>query len=360
MDMTPQNTFEIRSNGLVKVKTFLPEYLNGIKAMIRCAISRNVEWRDSKVYNTNSKKEEISEDRKSKQVTILASDVSKYYLSCLRALLTESTNHYADNVLIDKYVTVVEYLEGDYFNRHTDYENIVSNNCAEHHLVLYLDTPLKGGETCVEIENTVTMSKSDILFDKRLPHWSNTVTEGVKKVALINVLIKYSSGGIKLFDVPLNYKSLSFYDTEGTRDYCYCSIIINDPLAKANSFDIIINRAGHCILTAVNHRVVRNQSVYKKFNDLCLDKFFDTYTVFEYFNEYFDNDDDKNIAWKNISPKNKKILIPRKRSDYKFIKKIVRNSKKINSEIFYYTMSGKCNSEVKYVSFTVSRFYFSA
>ncbi|AUI80569.1 hypothetical protein [White-tailed deer poxvirus] len=317
-------------------------------------------WDHSKIYNVYEEGEHIDiYKRKSKQFIIENNDIIEYIR---HTLLNEfSNNKIIEKIIVDKHITFVKYDCGDYFDNHTDFVQLRSQDCAEYHLILYVQKPKNGGKTKIFLNDDTSIStKENVLFDKTLVHKSTPVKEGIKIVALINVIIKYKIADDILFTIPYLDRLITFHKSESNKDLCYCYIIINNHLAEVDNFGIILDRSGRCLLVNLYSKVIKKRIVDESFDDMCMEVAFNYQDIKEYF-YYLRNEDNKNIAWNTLSKVNKDMWCPMNNNDYTFLEEIVKHvtDKIINENINYYVLSGDCNSEIHYINFKIVKCYFS-
>jgi len=117
----------------------------------------------------------------------------------INELYIEIKNYLNTNIVsISNRGEIVKYGVGGFVAPHTDIANIQSTNCKEKTLVYYIEAPLSGGETVIEVKSqsnefkTFKCKPGDVLiFDKDLIHSCNEILEGTKIIFIGDIFIEY-------------------------------------------------------------------------------------------------------------------------------------------------------------------------
>lgn len=353
---------ETISDGIIKVKTFNDDYFNNVKKIIMDMIKyKNIIWEESKVFDHEKGIEVINtNERQCKQYIIRGlNDIFKVIRKKL--LLSFEFPQKISDIILDNTITLIKYEKGDFFNTHRDFIHFKSKNCYCYHLVLYLNNTSKGGNTNIHIKpNTIFSTKNDVLFDKTLNHSSDIITDGEKNIALINVVIKYNSNNDEtIFKLPYLSENnhINFYEDEGNRKFCYCLVTVNNYSTEVDTFGLILNRSGKCVLVNKYDDIITEKLIFENFDDMCMEISFSYNDIIF---DYLKNEDGKNIAWKALNSSCDEIWYPKSKNDFDFLKDLVKYvNNNLKDKINYYVLTGNCNSEIHYINFNVVRCYFS-
>lgn len=143
----------------------------------------------SLVYNTQTKENELNgEIRKSKRKSIKDKEILNNLKVLLENKISILKNKNLKFDIITDEVDVIKYENGDFFERHTDFDKMISNVMKYYSLIIYLQKPIKGGHFCYYIKNKKYFAINNvILFRNNLDHESSLVEDGEKIILKINV-----------------------------------------------------------------------------------------------------------------------------------------------------------------------------
>lgn len=149
---------------------------------------------NSLVYFSDTKeKNENQNVRKSKFKLLKIDEIFNLWEQLLKIISVNSKEY--TYTLVRNDITYIEYGEGDFFEKHTDYVSFVSNIIEEYTMITCLDADCEGGETIFTLNSDFTYPckksitpKHTVIFRKDLEHEGNIIKSGYKKILTANIL----------------------------------------------------------------------------------------------------------------------------------------------------------------------------
>lgn len=159
------------------------------------------EMNESRVYFTEDETLRVDHElRSSKFKTIEDKELFDMVDNYLE--LINKQDKFYNFSLVKNNLTVIDYKEGDFFDKHSDFLSLTSNIITEFTMILCLDGDCEGGETALHINDNFTYKSinskttgSCILFRKDLTHEGCKIIKGHKKILTMNVNAFEKSNG---------------------------------------------------------------------------------------------------------------------------------------------------------------------
>lgn len=159
------------------------------------------EMNESRVYFTEDETLRVDHElRSSKFKTIEDKELFAIVDNYLE--LINKQDKFYNFSLVKNNLTVIDYKEGDFFDKHSDFLSLTSNFISEFTMILCLDGDCEGGETALHINDNFTYKSinskttgSCILFRKDLTHEGCKIIKGHKKILTMNVNAFEKSNG---------------------------------------------------------------------------------------------------------------------------------------------------------------------
>lgn len=159
------------------------------------------EMNESRVYFTEDETLRVDHElRSSKFKTIEDKELFAIVDNYLE--LINKQDKFYNFSLVKNNLTVIDYKEGDFFDKHSDFLSLTSNFISEFTMILCLDGDCEGGETALHINDNFTYKSKNskttgscILFRKDLTHEGCKIIKGHKKILTMNVNAFEKSNG---------------------------------------------------------------------------------------------------------------------------------------------------------------------
>ncbi|QGM48850.1 MPPV-226 vaccinia C4L/C10L-like protein [Magpiepox virus 2] len=347
----------VDEKGNVKVHVFSESLFDDFKLVMFKDLNKDLHEikrlaKVSKVFDYSKGKEVVEKNKRQSKSVILKDKLSKETISLLKDNIEKELESF-DNIIIKNDVTITIYEKGDFFSLHRDFVPLFINNMKCMHLLLYLEVPDKGGETAIYLkENSkdVMKLKTDVIFDKSIPHESIKIEEGTKCIALFDVLIEQNINNKNIVG-KIDYldAEISLYDKESDDlSLCYCDFKVQ----RYSEYDsyragLILDRSGRCVNVHIDEEIPDSERI---------DRIYESFEIFCYLMS-MDLDEikinnGKNIAWSSLD--DHYHFLPKDINLYKKLIPIASEEHSARVE-----MVGHCNEGNEYISCYVSRYYFN-
>ncbi|ABQ43472.1 hypothetical protein [Tanapox virus] len=331
---------EVITDGVLRLKSFRDDF-KGIKEELKFMLNS---WEDS----------DILRHRQFIPCEILVlekSERTKQVFGAIKRVLASSLTDYT--VYVCEHLTIVKCFKGVGFDNRFSILTEDRHRGREYTLVLHLSSQKNGGKTDVCVgDKTVISTADDFLLEKRSEQLSNVVQEGEKIAVAVNVFLLRKEADV-MFTLARFSKDVKFYEKEGDRNLCYALVEVNSPFAEVESFGVITDRSGRCLLVNRYQKLVKKVMVEKTFVDMCTEISFDGFYNLS-------NVEGKDMAWKELKAVKEDLWVPSSEEDYKFLRELVDYvSSNLKTKVEYYVLSTCDDDETQYVSLNVIRCYFS-